>query len=375
MGENSFVQFFLHQEEELIGIKKSLILGGNTVAGLPGAVGGLLLFMLVENLGEGFLRIGERGIEIAEDKIKEAKTRGGTRAELAKLAERFVSPGLNLAKGFFNPEALKNILGNKDGAVEGAKKFFNELSKNEPQRKAFEEEILKFLTGRYNEQEFEKEVKEKFGIKTEKEALDLYLEFKDFIFHDKVEKTLVEIIAKEEDSKQEILSKLDELKEQSEQNLKKLEHDIFTLDEGFKLITPFYFYVNKSQGINDWKKGWKPRLEDVYANLDYKRKIISDIEKEGNFLIVGESGYSKSTTLYRIICDFCEKEYAVVASLDIEEIERPEKIIKVIEGLLTEGKNILVAIDNVHDKMRAFEIIYRLANRMEDFKKSPFGAI
>jgi|GEM_PF-785282 len=371
MGENSLVQWFIHQEEKLIGIKESLILGGSTVAGPAGAIGGLLLFMIVENMGEGFLRIGEKGIEIAEDKIKEAKIKGGRKAELAKLAEKFLSPGLNLTKSFFNPEALKNIFGNKDGSVEGAKKFFNELSKNEVQKKAFEDEILKFLTGRYKEKEFEKEIKDKFGIKIVKEALDLYLEFRDFIFNDKVEKTLAEIIAKEEGSKKEILSELNELKEQAEQNLKKLEHDIFTLDEGFSIITPVYFYYHKSKGINDWKEGWKPRLEDAYANLDYKRKIIGEIENEGNFLILGESGYSKSTTLYRIICDFYEKYYAVVASLDGGEIERPEKIVKVIEGLLTEEKNVLVAVDNVQDKMRAFDIIYNLATR-KDFERMKF---
>jgi len=369
MGENSLVQWFMHQEEKMRGIKDALILGGSAVAGPAGVFGGLLLFLLFENLNEGFLRIGERGIEIAEDKIKEAKTKGGKRAELAKFAEKFLSPGLNLAKGFFNPEALKSIFRNKDGAVEEAKKFFNELSKNENQRKAFEDEILKFLTGRYKEKEFVKEVKNRFGIKIEKEALDLYLDFRDFIFNDKVEKTLAEILTKQDVSKQKILSELNELKKQSNQNLEKLESElqkfrenIFLTDEGFYRLSPIYFNNRKSKGITDWKDGWNPQLIDVFEGFDYRRRKVDEMNKEGNFLILGESGYSKSTTLYQVVCDFYAKNYNILlSSHDVggEPLKHPQKIVEVIEDLLCEG-NVLVAVDDIQNNIRAFEIIKKL---------------
>ena len=250
---------------------------------------------------------------------------------------------------------------------EDAEKLLKNLSNDN--YKNIEEKFSNFLIDG-DDKEFLDNIKEIFDTDNSIEALKLFFKMNELIVSQKIFQEFVSLHNLNEENREKLEKQLEYIDKKFESNILQLERNRLTLDEGFYIISPVYFESHKSRGINNWIEGWKFNLFDVYIDCDYKRKIVNEIEKNGNFLISGKSGYSKSTTLYRIICDYYSKGYNIVASLDEfggGAIEHPQKIVEVIKELMV-GGNVLVAIDDVQNKPQAFEIIKRLEDNLDNIK-------
>lgn len=286
--------------------------------------------------------------------------------KLKDYEERKGDKGLGKAAGIF-----AKILPPPPKDQKEANKF-----KDPTEIKLIEKKVTDFLNGE------NKEIFDEFNSTTEALSSigelnglladrEIYQEFK------KLYKLSEDIFSQIQEISTQSEIQIEKLSKKVEANLEGLQKELLSLDEGFKLIPPDYFeeHISK-QGIDNWKAGFGFKLADVYNGLDYQRKIVDEIEKEGNFLITGESGYSKTTTLYRVICDYFNQGYQIIASIkefeSEENIKHPQKIVEVIEKLLKEGK-VLVAVDDVqyNRKLRAFQIMYNLVNH-KDFDDIKF---
>lgn len=286
-----------------------------------------------------------------------------------KVEKRKYINMIGKASGFF-AKILPKPLSTPPANHDDLEIFYSEFERIYKDVNNIESSIINFFDNS-NSQQFFEDIKEKFGLEKSPEALKLFIFVKDLIVDKRIFKEFENIQNLENEVAEDVQAKIDSLSIKIENNLQNIERNILTLDEGFYIITPLYFYFNKSRGLDDWKEGWRPRLEDVAAGFDYRRKVLDEIGNNDNFLIIGKSGYSKSSSLYRVIYEFSKKNYNIVASLDDgKDIHNPQKIVKVVEDLLSEG-NVLVAIDDVHEKINAFEIIRKLATH-RDFNKIKF---
>ncbi len=139
---------------------------------------------------------------------------------------------------------------------------------------------------------------------------------------------------------------------------------------GLNLLSPHYFeeYKSGDQDIKDWKNGFPFKLESIKGKKELRRNVVdtvkTNLEKDHKLLILGESGYSKSTILMELICEYFEEGYKILYNFGDVEIKNSSELVKFIEELLTADNKILIAIDNVHNERTAaiFQVINRLSN-------------
>jgi tetratricopeptide (TPR) repeat protein len=120
--------------------------------------------------------------------------------------------------------------------------------------------------------------------------------------------------------------------------------------------------------LNYWKQGFPFELESIRDKREFRREsVINEIEIQlenlQNILIVGESGFSKTTVLMEIICDYIDKGYWVLYNRGID-VNNCEGLRVFIESLLKGGANVMVAVDDAHriGSTPIFYIIDRLQN-------------
>ena len=65
-----------------------------------------------------------------------------------------------------------------------------------------------------------------------------------------------------------------------------------------------------------------------------------------------------------LICEYYEYGYKILYNFGDVEIKNSSELVKFLEGLLTAGNKILIAIDNVHNERTAaiFQVIDQLSN-------------
>ncbi len=139
---------------------------------------------------------------------------------------------------------------------------------------------------------------------------------------------------------------------------------------GLNLLSTNYFreYKSGDQDIIDWKNGFSFKLESIKEKKELRRSVVDtvrkNLEREYNLLILGESGFSKSTILMEIMCEYYEEGYKILYNFGDVEIKNSSELVKFIEELLTAGNKTLVAIDNVHNERTAaiFHVIDQLSN-------------
>jgi tetratricopeptide (TPR) repeat protein len=132
-------------------------------------------------------------------------------------------------------------------------------------------------------------------------------------------------------------------------------------NHGLTLLHPKYFEEHKSteEDFEYWKRGFSFRkLEQIKDNKEFRRtallqNIKSELEAQHSLLIVGESGYSKTTILMEIICDYFDKGYRILYSFGDTQVNNGSELIVFIEGLLKAHNKVLVAVDNAHDERTA----------------------
>ena len=110
-------------------------------------------------------------------------------------------------------------------------------------------------------------------------------------------------------------------------------------------------------------------MELIKENREFRRtdlveKIKSQLESQRRLLIVGESGFSKTTILMEIICDYFDNGYRILYSITGTETIKGEELAQAIEDLLCAKNKVLVAVDNAHDVKTAgiFYVMDRLSS-------------
>jgi ABC-type multidrug transport system fused ATPase/permease subunit len=127
---------------------------------------------------------------------------------------------------------------------------------------------------------------------------------------------------------------------------------------GLKWLPHNYFEDHRStkEDFSRWMDGFSFELESIKDKQDFRRNTIIDyvtskLESQHRLLIVGESGTSKSTILYEIICDYFDKGYEILYNFGNTELKNDEILVEFIESLLNEDNRLLVAVDNIHSLM------------------------
>ena len=139
---------------------------------------------------------------------------------------------------------------------------------------------------------------------------------------------------------------------------------------GLNLLSPNYFreYKSGDQDTIDWKNGFSFKLESIKEKKELRRSVVdtvkTNLEREHKLLILGESGFSKSTILMEIMCEYYEIGYKILYNFGDVEIKNSGELVKFLEGLVTAGNKILIAVDNVHNERTAtiFHVIDQLSN-------------
>lgn len=305
-------------------------------------------------------------IGIADEKIEQYKGQHGTKGFLAKMA----SPSLGLLKKVF-PATEKELY---EALTDSSKlkQFFTIILENPHNREAFEENLKKFLTGKYdNFEQFQKNVKDTLGINTDRSAIEAYNEFSSIIYDSDILNKIIDISESSKEIKSKIEQSVKEIHDDFEKKYEEIKLEIINLrnnfyeSNGLYLLTPNYFeeYVDIEQDFNRWKEGFNfELLTSIKKNREFRReKVVEEIkkrlEKDHRQLILGGFGTSKSTILMEIICDYYDNDYEILWNIDNVIIKDGKAIIDFIIRLLNNGNKVLVAVDDVHDE-RSSAIFY-----------------
>ncbi len=153
-------------------------------------------------------------------------------------------------------------------------------------------------------------------------------------------------------------------------------------DYGLDFLPLNHFEKNvgtEVEALENWKEGWSFSIYSIKKGLEYRRRILdtdipgSDsiktrLEKKGCILLVGESGYSKTTILMELMCDYFDKEYKVLHNLEAisisDTIRNEKRLFNFLEDMLRKGHKLLVAVDDVHNE-RTVGIFY-VMQKMRD---------
>jgi tetratricopeptide (TPR) repeat protein len=142
-----------------------------------------------------------------------------------------------------------------------------------------------------------------------------------------------------------------------------------------------------STNFSDWLSGFQFNIKSIYYEKEYRReellnKIKIKLDQDHRLLLLGESGSSKSIILMEILCDYLKQDYKILHNLDpvsignsSGEIKNIQYVENTILRLVEAGKNVIVVVDNVHNKTISdiFSVIKRIRDNHEDkFKKIIF---
>ena len=133
---------------------------------------------------------------------------------------------------------------------------------------------------------------------------------------------------------------------------------------------------NTASNFTEWLKGFPFNLRSVYYGKEYRReKVINTIEKKledkQRLLLLGESGTSKTILLMEVLCDYLSKGYKILHNLDPTasgEIKNLEYLENTLSLLVKNGNNVVVIVDNVHNKTisTVFSLIQKIKNDYEN---------
>jgi len=103
-------------------------------------------------------------------------------------------------------------------------------------------------------------------------------------------------------------------------------NNIIQRDYGLTLIPPSYFQSHTHANLEQWKKGFSFSLESIKQEKEFRREnllkeIKEQLEKHTRLIMVGESGFSKTTFLMEIICDYYDNGYKILYNFGSEEIK------------------------------------------------------
>jgi hypothetical protein len=185
--------------------------------------------------------------------------------------------------------------------------------------------------------------------------------------------TVIEIIGILGDSSdgKTIHEKLDSLKRNIEQT-KYLYQKLTSIhyeSYGLSWLSPDYFEINRStdKDIRDWKTGFSFKLSAIKSRYEFRRdkviEVIKDnLERNNLQIILGPSGFSKSTILMEIMCDYFDNGYQILYNLADPDIKNGEQIVKFIQNeILNCGYKALIVVDDAHTK-RSATIFYVIDN-------------
>ena len=244
--------------------------------------------------------------------------------------------------------------------------------------KELQHNIEKFSTADYsNKEEFENGLHELLCTETKNDAFRLYSEL--IVFNQENLKVILSEITGLGEKQKEILNEFNRRFDDLNENLERFKGEIVEefretelYKEGFEIITSDYF-SKYGPNKNCWDKGF--RLIDVWHNYDARREITDEVEKaleEKDVLVLGKSGFGKTTFLYRIIVDFVKNGYTILYKEKDTTLEHPESVAETIKKY-SRDKNLLVVVDNVHlqNNINAFYIVDDL-KRHENRSKIKF---
>jgi tetratricopeptide (TPR) repeat protein len=133
---------------------------------------------------------------------------------------------------------------------------------------------------------------------------------------------------------------------------------------------------NTSTNFKDWLDGFSFNIKSIYHGREFRRDDVLDsikqqLESKGRLLILGESGTSKSIVLMEILCDYLKKGYKIFHNLDLgtgAEVKNLENIENTIIELVNNGNNVIVIVDNIHNKTisNIFTLIKKVRDDYED---------
>ena len=229
--------------------------------------------------------------------------------------------------------------------------------------------IEKFSTADYGNKEA---IQELLCTGTKNEAISLYSQL--INFNQENFKVLLSKISGLKEKQKEILNAFDRRFDDSNKNLERFKDEIVEefretelYKEGFEIITSDDYFSKYRPNKNCWAEGF--RLIDVWHNYDVRREITDGVEKEleeKDVLVRGESGFGKTILFYRIIVDFVKKGYLVLYKEDGDTLDDPKLVAEKIKKY-SYDKNVLVAVDNVHQEHRTVKAFYIIGN-LERFK-------
>ena len=125
------------------------------------------------------LKIVGGKIEIVDEELQRYKKEGGSKAFFAKVA----FPVVGVLKKIL-PASEKELYGALSEGSTKVKEFLFTILNDDSKRKVFEENLKKFLSGKYdNLDEFQREVKDIMRINVDRLAIEAYLRFSPIIYN------------------------------------------------------------------------------------------------------------------------------------------------------------------------------------------------
>lgn len=324
------------------------------------------------------LRFAGGKLEIAEEHLQQYEQEGGSKAALARV----VSPCLSVLKKVIPaPDKELHQALTEDGTK--LKDFFEAILKNDETKKEFENNLKQFLTGSSDFQEFQRNVKETMGLKVDRLSIEAYTQFTGILYNREILDRISAIGQISEENRRQIDSALNILHSDFERNFSVFQKEIKRLYEVFRqnyglvrLRYDFFIDYKSGEDLEDWRKGFTFKLESIKANLEFRRaKLIESIKKKLDdsepVLIVGTTGFSKTTIFYEIICDYYERGYEILYN-EGSEIRNGPGLQDYIVELLKEGNKVLVAVDNAHtpNAAAAYFVVDRLLSLNDKLRKN-----
>lgn len=227
--------------------------------------------------------------------------------------------------------------------------------------------------------DFLEKLKQRFDADSQQEAIDLFLDIQ-ALFKDKRTLEKLEDQHQDLDDLEEELSEVINIQGEILDELKNSQNKLLRIGQGFKRLSANDLEGERS-GLENWLEGRELTLTGINEGLDFKRygsggkeerlpdKVVEGLEEgEGKgFLLQGYAGYSKSTTLKRVMVEMYRKGNIVLYNLDSGHlINNPGAILNTVETILNNdgGEEILIAVDDVHENALTLALPEYLKNNL-----------
>jgi hypothetical protein len=148
---------------------------------------------------------------------------------------------------------------------------------------------------------------------------------------------------------------------------------------GLVLLGKNYFENRDSQNnFNEWlEKGRSLSLISIYHQREYRREqllheIKKKLETNGRLMLLGGLGFSKSTLLMEMMCDylkFCDK-IIILYNINPEDgaIQDYNNILETIVGIAKGGNKVLLVVDNCQSSHTA--LIFPIIRAIQDLNET-----